>query len=188
MGSGSSSNGRLFGTLAQSLTSAPLEQTEPYLEKKLGQDLALDQELVETNPELLLRECEEALQRRPARPQRDLVYLNCMAPCRRKHSTSIRIMQWNILAQGRRSQLVDIRAFSSVWKCLFYFVTRMYLIFNKVCHTWFPADLIWVILDIQFISLLGKTHFALYRTSGVMTSIVESDIICSVCVCWWLSS
>lgn len=122
MGSSSSSNGRLFGTLAQSLTSAPLEQTEPYLEKKLGQDLALDQDLVldlvETDPELLLRECEEALQRRPARPQRDLVYLNCMAPCRRKHSTSIRIMQWNILAQGRWSQLVDIRAFSSVWKCL----------------------------------------------------------------------
>lgn len=100
MGSSSSSNGRFFGTLAQSLTSAPLEQAEEYLGNQPGQDRALDQDLVETDPELLLRECEEALQRRPARPHRDLVYLNCMAPCRRKHSPSIRIMQWNILAQA----------------------------------------------------------------------------------------
>lgn len=105
MGSSGSSNGRFFGTLAQSLTSAPLEQTEEYLGDQPGQDRALDQDLGETDPELLLRECEEALQRRPARPHRDLVYLNCMAPCRRKHSPSIRIMQWNILAQGTRFYL-----------------------------------------------------------------------------------
>lgn len=105
MGSNSSSNSRFFGTLAQSLTSTPLEQREEYLEKNPGQDQALDPDLIETDPELLLRECEEALQRRPARPHRDLVYLNCMAPCRRKHSPSIRIMQWNILAQGKHFYL-----------------------------------------------------------------------------------
>lgn len=82
-----------------------MEQTEEYLGDQPGQDRALDQDLGETDPELLLRECEEALQRRPARPHRDLVYLNCMAPCRRKHSPPIRIMQWNILAQGTRFYL-----------------------------------------------------------------------------------
>lgn len=86
---GTSSTSRLFGTLAQSLNSAPLGHIE----------LELDQNLAETDPDQLLRECEEALQRRPARPHRDLVFLNGAAPCH-KHDSSIRIMQWNILAQG----------------------------------------------------------------------------------------
>lgn len=86
---GTSSNRRLFDTLAQSLNSAPLGQTE----------LNLDHNLAETDPDQLLRECEEALQRRPARPNRDLVFLTGMMPCH-KHNPSIRIMQWNILAQG----------------------------------------------------------------------------------------
>ncbi|TWW55872.1 nocturnin isoform X1 [Takifugu flavidus] len=86
---GTSSTSRLFGTLAQSLNSAPLGQI----------DLDLEQNLTETDPDQLLRECEEALQRRPARPHRDLVFPNGAAPCH-KHDPSIRIMQWNILAQA----------------------------------------------------------------------------------------
>lgn len=83
------SSSRLYSSLAQSLNSAPLAQT----------DQDLDHDLVETDPDQLLRECEEALQRRPARPHRDLVYLNSMGLSHHKHS-SMRIMQWNILAQG----------------------------------------------------------------------------------------
>lgn len=93
---GSSSSSRLFGTLAQSLNSAPLAQPDPYLENNPNQHL----DLAEIDPDKLLRECEEALQRRPARPYRDMVYTRGMAACRHKHSPSIRIMQWNILAQG----------------------------------------------------------------------------------------
>ncbi|TMS17810.1 Nocturnin [Larimichthys crocea] len=93
---GSSSSSRLFGTLAQSLNSAPLAQPDPYLENNPNQHL----DLAEIDPDKLLRECEEALQRRPARPYRDMVYTRGMAACRHKHSPSIRIMQWNILAQA----------------------------------------------------------------------------------------
>lgn len=102
-----SSSSRLFGTLAQTLTSAPLAQPDPYLEKNLDQvpDQDLDPDLAETDPDQLLRECEEALQRRPARPHRDLVYPKGMAPCCHKLKPSIRIMQWNILAQGRDLRL-----------------------------------------------------------------------------------
>lgn len=88
------SSSRLFGTLAQSLNSAPLAQPDPYPEDNPDQDLA------EIDPDQLLRECEEALQRRPARPHRDLVYPSGVVPCRHKHNPSIRIMQWNILAQA----------------------------------------------------------------------------------------
>ncbi|XP_074503916.1 nocturnin isoform X1 [Sebastes fasciatus] len=91
---GGSSSSRLFGTLAQSLNSAPLAQPDLYPEENH------DQDLVETNPDQLLRECEEALQRRPARPHRDLVCPSGTAPCPHKHNPSIRIMQWNILAQA----------------------------------------------------------------------------------------
>ncbi|KAM9356791.1 nocturnin-like [Symphorus nematophorus] len=98
MGGSSSSSSRLFGTLAQSLNSTALAQPDPYLEENSDQDL--DRELVEIDPDQLLRECEEALQRRPARPHRDLVYPNGMAPFHLKHNQSIRIMQWNILAQA----------------------------------------------------------------------------------------
>lgn len=95
---GCSSSNRLFSTLAQSLTSTSLAQPNQYLEDNPAQDL--DQDLAETDPDQLLRECEEALQRRPARPHRDLVYPSGTVPCRHKHSPSIRVMQWNILAQG----------------------------------------------------------------------------------------
>lgn len=95
---GSSSSSRLFGTLAQSLNSAPLAQPDLYPEENQDQDL--DQELSEIDPDQLLRECEEALQSRPARPHRDLVFPRGLEPSRQKHNPPIRVMQWNILAQA----------------------------------------------------------------------------------------
>uniref|UniRef100_UPI0037E71823 nocturnin n=1 Tax=Semicossyphus pulcher TaxID=241346 RepID=UPI0037E71823 len=91
---GGSSSSRLFGTLAQSLNSAPLAQPDLYPEENPDQDLA------EIDPDQLLRECEEALQSRPARPHRDLVFPSGSALRRYKHNPSIRVMQWNILAQA----------------------------------------------------------------------------------------
>lgn len=88
---------RLFGTLAQSLNSVPLAQPDLYPEESSDQDL----DLSELNLDQLLRECEEVLQRRPARPSRDLVYPSGTASRHHKHNSSIRVMQWNILAQGR---------------------------------------------------------------------------------------
>lgn len=96
---GGSSSSRLFGTLAHSLNSAPSAQPDAYPEENPDQDL--DPDLAEIDPDQLLRECEEALQRRPARPHRDLVYPSGTALCRHKHNPSIRVMQWNILAQGK---------------------------------------------------------------------------------------
>ncbi|KAF7654190.1 hypothetical protein LDENG_00073020 [Lucifuga dentata] len=94
MGSNSSTS-RLFGTSSQSLNSVPLAQPD------LNPDQELDQEeLCDVDPDQLLRECEEALQRRPARPHRDLVYLRGSKPCRHNCGPSIRVMQWNILAQA----------------------------------------------------------------------------------------
>ncbi|XP_026185663.1 nocturnin isoform X2 [Mastacembelus armatus] len=95
---GSSSSSRLFGTLAQSLNSAPLVHPEPFLEE--GPDQDLEHSLAELDADRLLKECEEALQRRPARPHRELVYPSSTVPCHHKHNPSIRIMQWNILAQA----------------------------------------------------------------------------------------
>ncbi|XP_069027004.1 nocturnin-like isoform X2 [Embiotoca jacksoni] len=91
MGGGSS---RLFGTLAQTLNSAPLAQPDPYSEENP------DADPVEVDPDQLLRECEEALQRRPARPHRDMVYPSGPVPHPHLHNPSIRVMQWNILAQA----------------------------------------------------------------------------------------
>lgn len=99
MGGSSSSSSRFFGTLAQSLKSVPLTEPDLYLKENPDQDL--DQDLAEIDPDQLLRECEEALQRRPARPHRDLVYPNSMAHCHHMRNPPIRVMQWNILAQGR---------------------------------------------------------------------------------------
>lgn len=102
---GSSSSSRLFGTLAQTLNSAPLAQQDYDPEH---QDSDQDPEgLEQADPDQLLRECEEILQNRPARPHRDLVY-----PVDPKHqhqyrnneqqqTPSIRVMTWNILAQGK---------------------------------------------------------------------------------------
>ncbi|XP_038555366.1 LOW QUALITY PROTEIN: nocturnin [Micropterus salmoides] len=92
------SSSRLFGSLAQSLNSGPLPQPDLYTEENPDHDL--DHDLAEIDPDQLLRECEEALQRRPARPHRDMVYPGGMMPCRHKHNPPIRVMQWNILAQA----------------------------------------------------------------------------------------
>ncbi|XP_071769706.2 nocturnin isoform X1 [Centroberyx gerrardi] len=98
MGSNGSSS-RLFGTLAQSLSSAPLAQPDLYSDQ--NPDQGPDREgLAEADPDQLLRECEEALQSRPARPHRDLVYPSGPAASHHDHNPSIRVMQWNILAQA----------------------------------------------------------------------------------------
>ncbi|XP_019723094.1 nocturnin isoform X2 [Hippocampus comes] len=86
------SNGsRLYSAVAQTLNSNTLDQTDENLDHK---------NLTELDPDQLLRECEEALRRRPARPHRDLIYPQDAPPCRHKLGPSIRIMQWNILAQA----------------------------------------------------------------------------------------
>ncbi|XP_074529473.1 nocturnin-like [Halichoeres trimaculatus] len=92
---GASSSSRLFGTLAQSLNNASLGQPDLYPDE--NPDLYEDQ--TEIDPNQLLRECEEALQSRPARPHRDLVFPSSLLPCH-QHRPSIRVMQWNILAQA----------------------------------------------------------------------------------------
>ncbi|XP_028816672.1 nocturnin isoform X2 [Denticeps clupeoides] len=84
MGSGSS---RLFGTLAQTLSSTSPAQAH------LDPD---DYECEPADPELLLRECGEALRNRPARLQRSFISLREHT----KHAQPIRVMQWNILAQA----------------------------------------------------------------------------------------
>ncbi|XP_068444335.1 nocturnin-like [Clinocottus analis] len=86
MGGGGSSR-RLFGTLAQ-------PEPDP------GEHPDQDQNRIESDQDQLLRECEEALQKRPARPHRDLVPPSGTAPCHHKLHPPIRIMQWNILAQA----------------------------------------------------------------------------------------
>ncbi|XP_061901363.1 nocturnin isoform X3 [Entelurus aequoreus] len=80
-----------LSTLAQTLNSTPMDQTEQNLNPE---------DFVELDPDQLLRECEEALQRRPARPHRDLVYPKGAAHFRHQPGPSIRVMQWNILAQA----------------------------------------------------------------------------------------
>ncbi|KAM9849630.1 nocturnin [Aulostomus maculatus] len=97
--SSSSSSSRLFGTLAQTLNSAPLGQPASYLEENPDQELG-QEGLAEIDPDQLLRECEEALRSRPARPHRHLVYPRGTAPHNHKRSPAIRVMQWNILAQA----------------------------------------------------------------------------------------
>nr|XP_015821179.2 nocturnin isoform X1 [Nothobranchius furzeri] len=95
---GGSSSSKLFGTMAQTLNSDPLAQPDPYLKENPDQDE--DQHLAEVDPNLLLRECEKVLQKRPARPHRVLVQPSSTARCSHKHNPSIRVMQWNILAQA----------------------------------------------------------------------------------------
>ncbi|XP_038849740.1 nocturnin isoform X1 [Salvelinus namaycush] len=101
---GSSSSSRLFGTLAQTLNSAPLAQQDYDPEQQYSDQ---DPEgLEQADPDQLLRECEKILQNRPARPHRDLVY---PADPKQQHqyrnneqqqTPSIRVMTWNILAQA----------------------------------------------------------------------------------------
>ncbi|XP_060740508.1 nocturnin isoform X2 [Tachysurus vachellii] len=82
-----SSSVRLFSSLAQSLSSAPLEATHTHADEC---------DFEQVDPETLLRECEEVLRTRPPRPHRDFTRTRASA----KHNPQIRVMQWNILAQA----------------------------------------------------------------------------------------
>lgn len=84
---GSSSSVRFFSSLAQSRSSAQLEHRHTSGEES---------ELEQADPETLLRECEEVLRKRPPRPHRDFIRTRASAA----HNPQIRVMQWNILAQG----------------------------------------------------------------------------------------
>lgn len=87
------STSRLYSVLAKTLSSGAVAQHQDCLEQ-------LDSaQLDPIDPKDLLEECQIVLQKRPPRFQRNFVNL-------KKKSTSshrpIRVMQWNILAQGRR--------------------------------------------------------------------------------------
>lgn len=86
MGSSGSSS-RLFGSLAQTLSNAPL--ADPRVD---GDDYEYEQ----ADPDALLRECEEVLRNRPPRLHRDFMRIRASS----LQDEPIRIMQWNILAQG----------------------------------------------------------------------------------------
>ncbi|KAM9375495.1 nocturnin-like [Pholidichthys leucotaenia] len=92
------SSSRFFTTLSPSLNTVSLTQPDPYSEESPDQDS--DRDLGDVDPDQVLRECEEALRRRPARPHRELVYPSGTAPRRHSKGPSIRVMQWNILAQA----------------------------------------------------------------------------------------
>ncbi|KAG5263653.1 hypothetical protein AALO_G00267170 [Alosa alosa] len=96
--SGSSSSSRLFGTLAQTLSSPSIPLALPAA---LEDDD--DDSCDPADPDLLLRECEEALRNRPARWQRGFMHpthvdVNPRGPS--PDQQPIRVMQWNILAQA----------------------------------------------------------------------------------------
>lgn len=87
------STSRLYSVLAKTLSSGAVSQHQECLEQ-------LDSaQLDPIDPKDLLEECQIVLQKRPPRFQRNFVHL-------KKNTASnhrpIRVMQWNILAQGRR--------------------------------------------------------------------------------------
>nr|XP_015091249.1 nocturnin [Vicugna pacos] len=89
MGNGTS---RLYSALAKTLNSSAASQHPEYL-------VAPDPEHLEPiDPKELLEECRAVLHTRPPRFQRDFVDLR--ADCPSSHHPPIRVMQWNILAQG----------------------------------------------------------------------------------------
>ncbi|XP_076148214.1 nocturnin isoform X1 [Alosa pseudoharengus] len=97
--SGSSSSSRLFGTLAQTLSSPSIPLALPAALEEDDDDDACDP----ADPDLLLRECEEALRNRPARWQRGFMHPTHEDVTPRGPSPDqqpIRVMQWNILAQA----------------------------------------------------------------------------------------
>uniref|UniRef100_A0A673GYH6 Nocturnin n=1 Tax=Sinocyclocheilus rhinocerous TaxID=307959 RepID=A0A673GYH6_9TELE len=87
---GSSSSSRLFSTLAQTLSSAAL--ADPHVDTD-------DYEYEQADPDALLRECEEVLRNRPPRLHRDFMTTRACS----LQNAPIRVMQWNILAQGTES-------------------------------------------------------------------------------------
>lgn len=88
MGTGTS---RLYSALAKTINSSAAAQHPEYL-------VSADPEHLEPiDPKELLEECRAVLHTRPPRYQRDFVALR--TDCSSSHSP-IRVMQWNILAQG----------------------------------------------------------------------------------------
>lgn len=89
MGNGTS---RLYSALAKTVNSSAAAQHPEYL-------VSADPEHLEPiDPKELLEECRAVLHTRPPRYQRDFVDLR--TDCSSSHSP-IRVMQWNILAQGK---------------------------------------------------------------------------------------
>lgn len=93
MGNGTS---RLYSALAKTINSSAAAQHPEYL-------VSADPEHLEPiDPKELLEECRAVLHTRPPRYQRDFVDLR--TDCSSSHPP-IRVMQWNILAQGMAEQL-----------------------------------------------------------------------------------
>ncbi|XP_005996688.1 nocturnin isoform X2 [Latimeria chalumnae] len=84
------STSRLYSALAQTLSSSPLTPQECAEEPDKEPEEPID-------PDSLLKECREVLRNRPPRFQRDLVNVRACAP---GGPHSMRVMQWNILAQA----------------------------------------------------------------------------------------
>lgn len=101
MGGGPS---RLYSALAQTLSNnspGSLAHQAPPYPRNQGSLTPPEP----ADPPELLRECEEALRDRPPRPHRGFVCLaGDSAPNR-----PIRVMQWNILAQGKKYSVVTTR-------------------------------------------------------------------------------
>ena len=98
-----SSSSRPFSTLAQPLDGGlhPDPEADPEADPQ-------------ADPDQLLRQCAEALRGRPARPRRELV--SSRAPgncCRHSASPRVRVLQWNVLAQGERAVRPSVRL--TVW-------------------------------------------------------------------------
>lgn len=84
------STSRLYSALANALSSGAVSNHQEYLEHP-------DSEILDPiDPKDLLEECQVVLRKRPARLQRDFVNLKTVS----KSHRPIRVMQWNILAQG----------------------------------------------------------------------------------------
>lgn len=86
------STSQLYSALTKTLSSSAVSQHQDCLEQP---DSA---RLDPIDPKDLLEECQMVLQKRPPRFQRNFVDLKNAASNHRP----IRVMQWNILAQGRR--------------------------------------------------------------------------------------
>lgn len=94
MGNGTS---RLYSALAKTLNSSAASQHPEYL-------VSPDPEHLEPiDPKELLEECRAVLHTRPPRFQRDFVDLRTDCP---SSHPPIRVMQWNILAQGMPNAFV----------------------------------------------------------------------------------
>lgn len=86
------STSRLYSALAKTLSSGAVPQHQDCLEQ-------LDSARLDPiDPKDLLEQCQMVLQKRPPRFQRNFVNVKGNAASTHR---PIRVMQWNILAQGR---------------------------------------------------------------------------------------